>query len=42
MLKLGFTEEVDGSKVRKSERVKANVSDVPFAVWWGLKEWKSL
>jgi hypothetical protein len=42
VLELSFTEEVNRSEVRKSERVEANISDVSLAVWWGLKERKSL
>jgi len=42
VLELGFTEEVNRSEVRKSERVEVNISDVSLAVWWGLKERKRL
>jgi len=42
VLELSFTEEVDRSEVRKSERVEADISNVSLAVWWGFKEGKSL
>jgi hypothetical protein len=40
VLELGFTKEVDGDKVRESERIESIISNTSIEVWWGLKEWK--
>ena len=42
VLEFCLTKEVDGGKVREAEGIEANISDISFAVGWGLEEGEGL